>query len=249
MKLAVRTYLPESEPTRDIVLIHGTGARAEMWRNQIPLLLERGYRCIVPDLRGHGETAEPEENADIQAHLNDIEDTLADIGLKGPTPFAGHSLGAIISLGLAERRPELFEQILAISMPGRVPQITQTAFKLFMGWPYRTIKDSGIHKNLAWRERVLMETNEFTLGQIVSNFGDMDYITNVPKVACPVHYGVGRLDPVALYTHVEQIQKATPNSTLKIFEWAGHNCMDSQPQAFNKWFLEKLEGARTSSRS
>ncbi len=244
MQLALKTYCPQGpipDAGKDVVLIHGTGARAEMWQPQIDLLVDAGYRCFVPDLRGHGETHEPGEKTDLESHIKDILETLSCCDLRYPAVFAGHSLGSIISLVLAERQPEIFDKVLAVSMPGRVPALTSEIFRWFLGWPYKAIKSAQLHKHLAWRERVLIDTNHYTLQQIVSNFSTIDYSRNIPRPSCPVHFAVGRLDPVAPYVHVERMHKALPNSTLQVFEWAGHNCMDSQPEAFNKWFFEKLE--------
>ncbi len=224
----------------DIVLIHGTGAKAEMWRRQIDMLLPLGFRCIVPDLRGHGDSHEPYEDTDINAHLTDVIETLDELCISYPVVFAGHSLGAIIALELAERRPEVVKKILAIAMPGRVPLLTTEAFRWFLGWPYKGLRDTQLHRTLGWRPRVLVETNRHTLEQIMLNFSTINYCDNLPKMDCPVHFVVGRLDPIAPYVYVHKMHQALPNSTMQIIEWAGHNCMDSQPKAFDKWFSEKI---------
>jgi pimeloyl-ACP methyl ester carboxylesterase len=224
----------------DVVMIHGTGARAEMWSPQIKLLEDRGYRCIVPDLRGHGDSHDPRDRADIHAHLEDIVDTLQHYEVGSPAIFAGHSLGSIISLELAAKKPELFSKILAASMPGKVPALTVLGFKAFLGGPYQALRNSGVHKKFAWRERVLMDTSPHSLTEIVNNFAELNYVDNLPAVQCPVHFVVGRLDPVAPAKHVEEMHKLLPGSSLHVIEWAGHNCMDSQPQTFNRWFLEKI---------
>jgi pimeloyl-ACP methyl ester carboxylesterase len=241
MRLATKIYR-EPGCRRDIVLLHGTGARAEMWRRQLDVLIELGYRCIVPDLRGHGDSIEPGEKTDIEAHLKDIVDTLRDIDdLRAPATFAGHSLGAIISMHLAERQPQYVSKILAVSMPGRVPRMTREAFHWFLkAGPYQAIRKTGVHKYFDWRTRELIATNPHALEQIIVNFMDLDYATNVPRVECPVHFAVGRLDPVAPWQYCEMMHKALPNSTLKIIEWAGHNPMDSQARVFNEWMLEKV---------
>lgn len=239
MRLVTRIFGDEFRG-RDVVLIHGTGARAEMWQRQIDELVRRGYRCIVPDLRGHGDTEEPGEEASIQAHLDDVIETLDDLQTTYPAIFAGHSLGAIIALELAERRPDMIQSILAVAMPGRVPALTTEAFKWFLGWPYESLRESQLHRNLGWRPRVLVETNKHALEQIMINFSTINYCDNVPKVTCPVHFVVGRLDPIAPYVYAHKMHQAIPSSTLQIIEWAGHNCMDSQPKAFDKWFFEKL---------
>jgi pimeloyl-ACP methyl ester carboxylesterase len=245
VRLVTRIF-GEENSGRDIVLIHGTGARAEMWRRQIEGLLQRGYRCIVPDLRGHGETGEPGEEAPIAAHLQDVIETLDDVGVAYPAVFAGHSLGAIISLELAQIHPHMVKEILAIAMPGRVPVLTVEAFRVFLGSPYQVLRQTKLHRTLGWRPRVLCETNKHALEQIMLNFASIDYCSNVPTVSCPVHFVVGRLDPVAPYVYATKMHQAMPNSTFHVIEWAGHNSMDSQPRAFDKWFWEKIDdGLRT----
>jgi pimeloyl-ACP methyl ester carboxylesterase len=243
LRLAVKVYdvEPGTKPVKDIILIHGTGARAEMWRDQIDRLTAKGYRCFVPDLRGHGETHEPGEHTDIHVHLSDVVETLSDLDINFPAVFAGHSLGSIISLELAQTHPQFIEKILAVSMPGKVPGLTTEAFKWFLGWPFKSLKGSVVHRNLAWREKVLLDTHHFTLSQVVHNFAKINYAERLPVIKCPVHFAVGRLDPVAPYFHVESMHRALPGSTVKVIEWAGHNCMDSQPEEFNRWFFEKLE--------
>lgn len=231
----------EENRGRDVVLIHGTGAKSEMWKRQIEQLTSMGYRCIVPDLRGHGETHEPEERTDIGVHLADVMETLTSVGVVYPAIFVGHSLGAIISLELAQREPHMVSKVLAVAMPGRVPLLTVEAFRWFLKLPYENIRGTAIHRTLDWRPRVMLETNRHSLEQIMLNFSRLDYCGNVPKASCPVHFVVGRLDMVAPLVYAQKLHEALPGSTMHVIEWAGHNCMDSQPKAFDKWFLEKIE--------
>lgn len=224
----------------DIVLIHGTGAKGEMWSPQIKTLTERGYNCFVPDLRGHGSTAEPGEKSDLRVHMSDLLETLAQEDLRYPAVFAGHSLGSIISVELAAERPEMFKKIMAVSLPGRVPLLTVSAFEFLLGWPYELVKQRNLHHNFAWRERVLFETSHHSLSQVLENFRDLDYVSNLPSLSCPVHFAVGRLDPVAPWHHVKLMHEKLQNSTLTVIDWAGHNCMDSQPSKFNDWFFKYL---------
>ena len=42
-----------------VVLLHGFPDSSYMWRKQIPVLVEAGYRVIAPDLRGFGQSDKP----------------------------------------------------------------------------------------------------------------------------------------------------------------------------------------------
>lgn len=86
-----------------LVLVHGLGGAASNWTELAPLLVER-HRLLVPDLPGHGRsTALPavsglEPFADRVALVAEREGML-------PAPVVGHSLGGMIVLRLALRRP------------------------------------------------------------------------------------------------------------------------------------------------
>jgi pimeloyl-ACP methyl ester carboxylesterase len=44
-----------------VLLLHGFLDSSHLWRHQIPALTSVGFRAIVPDLRGFGNSDKPEE--------------------------------------------------------------------------------------------------------------------------------------------------------------------------------------------
>ena len=97
-----------------VLLIHGylsTGIGTWISPGHAGRLAERGHRVIVPDLRGHGESARPHG---ATAYPPDIlvEDTLdlvAALGLDGNLDIGGYSLGGrtvarLLARGLPVRR-------------------------------------------------------------------------------------------------------------------------------------------------
>lgn len=42
-----------------VLLLHGFPDSAQVWRRQVPVLVEAGMRVIAPDLRGFGESERP----------------------------------------------------------------------------------------------------------------------------------------------------------------------------------------------
>jgi pimeloyl-ACP methyl ester carboxylesterase len=87
-----------------LILVHGLGGAAANWTELVPLLMRR-HRLLVPDLPGHGgSTALP-----AVAGLEPFADRVARVAEREgmlPAPVVGHSLGGMIVLRMALRRPE-----------------------------------------------------------------------------------------------------------------------------------------------
>ena len=69
-----------------VLFLHGFPDSSYVWRKQIPALTAAGYRTIVPDLRGFGESARPEgvENYTAKLLLGDIIGILDDLEISKP---------------------------------------------------------------------------------------------------------------------------------------------------------------------
>jgi pimeloyl-ACP methyl ester carboxylesterase len=90
-----------------VLLLHGVGLRAEAWEPQIAALAAT-HRVIAADLPGHGDS-------DGLPHLPALPDYVAwaarlIAALGQPVAVAGHSMGALIALGLAVDRPALVQR-------------------------------------------------------------------------------------------------------------------------------------------
>jgi pimeloyl-ACP methyl ester carboxylesterase len=94
-----------------VVLVHGWGGSFQTtWRQSgfTELLADADREVIGVDLLGHGEAPKPHDPAAYADMTTRIVDVLPD----GPVDIVGFSLGAITTLRLATRRPELFNRIV-----------------------------------------------------------------------------------------------------------------------------------------
>src|ERR1044072_1074200 len=107
----IRTFESGSGPT--IALLHGLGGAASNWTLVAPPLAGR-FRVVVPDLPGHGgSSALP---APVEA-LHPCADRIGSV-LPEPAVLVGHSLGAVVALRLAVRRPELVRGVVLAGAAG-----------------------------------------------------------------------------------------------------------------------------------
>jgi len=92
---------------RTIVLVHGWGCTAYVFRYNMPSIADAGYRVVAPDLKGHGLSDKPPgaDEYTIDALVEHLRETLDALGLERPV-LAGHSLGGTLSYHFAARHPE-----------------------------------------------------------------------------------------------------------------------------------------------
>ncbi len=87
-----------------LVLIHGFGLNRTIWLNMAHLYL-KGFRVILPDVRGHGESDAPSGVYDMSLLAQDLAGLLDHLGV-GSAVVAGHSMGGYIALAFAEICPK-----------------------------------------------------------------------------------------------------------------------------------------------
>lgn len=87
-----------------VVLLHGYCGSSDYFEEVLPQLVKQ-YRCIVPDLRGHGESGTPNNSCSISDMADDIVELLNHLGIQQASVF-GHSLGGYLTLSIADRYPD-----------------------------------------------------------------------------------------------------------------------------------------------
>jgi pimeloyl-ACP methyl ester carboxylesterase len=106
-------YYEEHGEGTPLVLLHGGLGSGEMFGPILPLLTAR-HRVILPDLQGHGRTADIDRPIDIRTMADDIAALIRHLGLERPD-VAGFSLGGGVALQLAIRHPETVGRLVVAS--------------------------------------------------------------------------------------------------------------------------------------
>lgn len=87
-----------------LALVHGLGGAAGNWRLLAPALAAR-RRVIVPELPGHGGSAPLAAAPHVDAFADAVHAVLEAEGAL-PAVWVGHSLGGLVALRAAVRRPD-----------------------------------------------------------------------------------------------------------------------------------------------
>ena len=75
----VELYYEDVGSGKPVVLIHGWPLSGRSWENQVPALVDAGYRVITYDRRGFGKSSQPFGGYDYDTLARDLNRPLAGI--------------------------------------------------------------------------------------------------------------------------------------------------------------------------
>jgi pimeloyl-ACP methyl ester carboxylesterase len=111
------------EPELTVVLVHGYVLDRRCWhfqRRDLAQLVNPKVRLVLYDQRSHGRSGRASaESCTIEQLGRDLDAVIRALVPDGPIVLAGHSMGGMTIMALAEQRPELFiERIKGVALIG-----------------------------------------------------------------------------------------------------------------------------------
>lgn len=122
-----------------VVLLHGFPEFWYAWRDTIAPLARAGFRVIVPDQRGYGDSDKPRGVDAYRVDLlgDDIAGLIAALGYEQAF-VAAHDWGGAVAWNLAIRHPGRVRRIAVIDTPHPDAQRETPSNKASISW-YRTL--------------------------------------------------------------------------------------------------------------
>lgn len=95
-----------------LLLVHGLGGSLLDWSSVAPTLA-RGHRVVALDLPGFGLSPRAGRSSAVTANADVVARAIETLGLV-PVTLVANSMGGLISLLVAERRPDLVERLVLV---------------------------------------------------------------------------------------------------------------------------------------
>jgi len=113
-------HLAEAGSGPVVLLCHGFPESWYSWRHQLKALVEAGYRAVAPDMRGYGQTGQPQEIDQYTLfHLVGDMVGVLDALSVAEAVVVGHDWGAPVAWHCALLRPDRFRAVAGLSVPFR----------------------------------------------------------------------------------------------------------------------------------
>jgi pimeloyl-ACP methyl ester carboxylesterase len=240
-----------------VILLHGSPANRSMWDAQARELAAQGYRVVLPDLRGHGQSPVPHEPSTMERCAADVWAMADGLGLR-QFVLGGLSFGGMVALEMVTASPERISGLLlaatvaepdserqrkarlevaeAVRQGGIAPDVDRMLPRLFSQATY--VERPGLIEQV--RAMMLTTPPEGRANAIIGITQRGDYRPLLPKVRAPTLVLVGAEDAVTTPEQNKDIHKRVPGAFLQVLEGAGHLCNLEAPGTFNQAMMNWL---------
>ena len=235
-----------------LVLIHGLGANATAWREQIGEL-SSSYRVIAMDLRGHGNSGHrPEGPIALRTFADDLIALFKGLGIRR-AHFCGNSLGGLICLEIWVRAPSLLKSLTLVGTTAYFPppQILEEFLHLFdhlemTAWAgfmaprlLSPLAPATLVEELI--EMIGTVSREvYRQGLVVAFQADFRWM--LPLIDIPTLIVVGEDDQATPIGYAKFLARQIQGSTLRLVPGAAHLPHREKPAEFNRLLRKHLEG-------
>ncbi len=249
---------------KTVVFSHGWPLDADAWDAQMLFMVQKGYRVIAHDRRGHGRSGQPAQGNDMDTYADDLAAVLDALDVKDAM-LVGHStgggevtryigrhgtgrvskavlIGAVPPLMLkTEANPgglpkDVFDGIRA-GVAGDRSQFYKDLAMPFFGYNRDNAKKSQGVIDTFWAQGMLGGI----LGQYacIREFSEVDYTEDLKKFDVPtliLHGDDDQIVPIdAAGKHSAKIVK---NATLKVYPGGAHGMCVVEADKVNADLLE-----------
>lgn len=239
-----------------VVLLHGYPFNRSMWSGQVEEL-RKNHRVIIPDLRGHGESAVTPGPATMESMALDVASLLESLNISRAT-IGGLSMGGYVALAFYRLFPLRVRALVLADTRAQADtdegqqnreQQAEKAMREGLG----VIADALLPKLLApktvterpdivrrLREMMVGTQPEGAAAALRGMAVRRDQTSFLSRIISPTLILVGRNDAITPLADSELMHKEIGGSRLQILEGAGHVSNLERAEEFNRAFIKFL---------
>ena len=244
---------PEDGPV--VVFAGSLGSDLRMWQPQVAPLVERGYRVVRYDARGHGGSPVPPPPYRLEDLGADFVALLDDLGVER-AHLVGLSLGGMTGMWLGVHAPDRIASLVLCCTSARLgpPSMWVERARKVRAEGTASVAEAAVGRWLTEPyAKSHPEVAEFLRAMIAAVPAEgyaaccevverMDQLDALPKITAPTLVIAGAEDPsTPLSGHADLIAEGIPGARLEVVANAAHLGSYEQPEEFTRLILEHLE--------
>ena len=265
----VELYYEDHGSGKPVVLIHGWPLSGRSWENQVPALIDAGYRVITYDRRGFGFSSQPWEGYDYDTFTADLHALLEHLDVRDAT-LVGFSMGGgeVVRYIAQHGDERVSKAVLAGAVPpylyksddnpdGGLDDATIEQFEggvksdriAFLDGFTTQFFQAGDKTDLISEPQRLYarEIGSFASPKgtldCIAAFGRTDFRGDLEKVTVPTLVIHGDSDGIVpIEVSGQRSHEAIADSQLVVVEGGPHGFNATHPEEFNRALIDFLNG-------
>ena len=211
-----------------LLFVQGAGGHALQWVNQLRHFSNR-YRCIAPDLRGHGRSDTPRDGYTVDQVTDDLVAVLDALDVNDPVIVLAHSAGGLVGINFAARYPERLSHLALINTAASLP----LSKWMRLGLRIPSVLMVLIAPFLQRRGRFNAPPHIFKKF-VEASVGSWQGWELLPKITTPTLAIAGQRDWYVRPSLTRRTVYEMPRARLEIIRAAGHQSPLERPAAVNR---------------
>jgi len=249
-----------SRDAQPIVFHHGWPLSADDWDNQMMFFLDKGYRVIAHDRRGHGRSSQTDVGNEMDTYAADLIELAAALNLKQAI-HVGHSTGGgeVAHYVARAERGRVAKAVLIGAVPPVMLKSAQNPgglpLEVFDGLraalaanrsqfyidlptgPFYSFNRPGAKVSQPiihnwWRQGMMGGAKAHY--DCIKAFSETDFTEDLKKIDVPVHLMHGDDDQIVPIADAALIGiKLLKHGTLKVYKGLPHGMCTTHPEIIN----------------
>jgi pimeloyl-ACP methyl ester carboxylesterase len=256
-----------TEGRTPVLFLHGGGLTARTY-DLLCLVMRAEFHCYALDQRGHGDSSwAPDSDYSIDAHVSDVADVIAELGLLRPV-LVGMSMGGSNAIAFAQQYPDTLSALVVIDTGPDIHRQGADAIVAFMKGPSTMDSlDDFIERAKAFNprrdKRLLRRSLRHNLKQLADGrwtwkydprtVPDLDQVIEshrklrerIGTIQCPTLILRGAESAVLSREDAAAFAQALPDGRWQEIPGAGHTVQGDNPGAAALAILEFIRPLET----
>ena len=211
-----------------LFFVQGAGGHALQWVNQLRHF-SREYRCLAPDLRGHGQSDKPREGYTVDQVTDDLVTVLDSLHIREPVVLLAHSAGGLLGINFAAYYPERLSKLVLVNTAAQLP------LNRWMRLGLRTPSMLMVLVRPFLQRRGRFNAPPHIFKKFVENsVGSWQGWDLLPNITTPTLVIAGQRDWYVRPSLSRRTAYEMPRARLEIIRAAGHQSPLERPAAVNR---------------
>jgi pimeloyl-ACP methyl ester carboxylesterase len=248
-----------------LVLVAGQHQAVLFEQMQVPYLVKAGYRVVIYDHRGVAPSEETPPPYTMEGLADDLAALVETLAL-GRSTFVGYSMGAMMILELAMRRPEMIDRAALVGVPWKpsalqraiqaeaverlhsgfaLPSMLEGVYRaLYLFGPRALNRDAFVEPYLAGLQGIAESGGHGAIGHADASVNYEPTAAQVGRIGVPLLV-VGMEHDIVAPSHLSrELAALIPTATYSEMRNCGHAALLEKPTELNALLAEYLTSGK-----